>query len=392
MPRLLIATTVPTTIRSFLLPFARHFRARGWQVDAMARAGKEWEQCAPEFDQTWQIPWSRNPLDPRNIIKAAPQVRDIVQREGYDLVHTHTPVASFVVRAALRQMQQQGQLAVCYTAHGFHFYRNGPLLRNAVFLGLEKIAGRWTDYLVVINREDAEAARRHRIVPPDRVQYMPGIGVDLEYYNPEQVDPSHVAQLRGELGLAPTDRLFVMVAEFIPRKRHKDVLQAVAQLQRPEVHVAFAGRGPLLEPMQDLAAQLNIANQMHFLGFRRDIPVLIRASEALLLASQHEGLPRSAMEALGMATPVIGSAIRGLDDLLNEAGGILYDMGDVAGLAQSIAYVLDNPEQARAIGQQGFQHIRSYDVQHIIELHETMYAHALEHTPARQVFPRGAES
>src|SRR5579885_3067628 len=73
---------------------------------------------------------------------------------------------------------------VIYTAHGFHFYRGGSALRNQVFRSLEKLAGNWTDHLVVLNQEDHEAAVRYRLVPSGQVCLMPGIGVDTAIYSP----------------------------------------------------------------------------------------------------------------------------------------------------------------------------------------------------------------
>src|ERR1700730_14458983 len=107
MPRLLIATTVPETLARFLVPFAEHFRGRGWRVDAMANGVSSSPECVKTFDHVWDMPWSRNPLAPRNFISAPKQVREIVTREGYDLVHVHTPVAAFVTRMALRRMRQE---------------------------------------------------------------------------------------------------------------------------------------------------------------------------------------------------------------------------------------------------------------------------------------------
>jgi hypothetical protein len=215
---------------------------------------------------------------------------------------------------ALRHLRRQGKPRVIYTAHGFHFYKGGPRLRGAMYRTLERWAGRWTDYLVVINREDEEAARRYGIVPAERVRYMPGIGVDTRQYSATAVLESDMARVRQDLGLGAGDRLFLMVAEFIARKRHRDALHAFAQLQRPDVCLALAGVGPQLEDMKQLAARLGIADRVRFLGFRRDVPALIQSSVATLLPSEQEGLPRSVLESLCQAVPVIGSRIRGVAD------------------------------------------------------------------------------
>jgi glycosyltransferase involved in cell wall biosynthesis len=382
-----MVTTVPVTLSAFLLPFAAHFRARGWRVDAMANGISSAPACVEAFDRVWDMPWSRSPLHPGNLVTAPKKVREIVAREGYDLVHVHTPVASFVTRLALRSMRGQGKPRVVYTAHGFHFYEGGPRLKGALFRKLEQWAGRWTDYLVVINREDEQAALRYGIVPPDRVRYMPGIGVDTGHYSATAVSVTAQTRVRQELGLLATDRLFLMVAELIPRKRPADALHALARLTRSDAHLALAGPGPLLEELKQLAARLGIAQRVHFLGYRKDIPALIQSSVATLLTSEQEGLPRSVMESMCQAVPVIGSRIRGMTDLLANGRGLLVPVGNVQGFADAMAWVLDHPGEARMLGERGRAGMAAYDLGNIVRLHEKLYDEALDGTPTSVAAP-----
>lgn len=377
MKRLLQITTVADTIRAFMLPFAYHFRDRGWRVDAMAKGISSSPECVQAFDKVWEIEWSRNPLDIRNFIVAPKVIREVMAEGKYDIVHVHTPVAAFVSRYALNDFRKQGKLKVIYTAHGFHFYRGGKPLKNTVFLNLERFAGSWTDYLVVINREDEEAAKRYRIVPSERVRYMPGIGADIDYYNPNTVSQTELEKVRQELGITPENALFLSVAEFIPRKRHRDVILAFAKLGRSQVHLALAGNGRLMAEMQQLALDLKVEKRVHFLGERRDIPTLMRASVATLLASEQEGLPRCLMESLCLEIPAIGTDIRGIQDLLEGGCGLLIEVGDVEKLAEAMAWILDNPEDALAMGKRGSSRIAEHHLHNIIKLHETLYAEVM---------------
>lgn len=378
MKRLLIVTTVASTLRAFLLPFACHFRAQGWQVDATAQGISNNQEYLKTFDRIWEVEWSRNPFAAQNLMKAPQRLREVVNQGNYNLVHVHTPVAAFVTRYALNSFRQQKQLKIIYTAHGFHFYQGGNPIKNAAFLGLEKIAGSWTDYLVVINREDEAAAKQYCLLAPERIRYMPGIGVDLNHYSPDAVSDEALNRIRVELRLSPETPLFLSVAEFIPRKRHRDILVALSHLSRPQVHLAFAGTGRLMEEMQQLAIELNIKEQVHFLGRRQDIPALMRASVATVLVSEQEGLPRCVMESLCMETPAIGTRIRGTQDLLANGCGLLVDVGDHEGLAQAMAWILDHPEEARMMGRAARKQIANYDLQHILKLHEYLYADALQ--------------
>ncbi len=376
MNKLLIVTTIPSTLNAFLLPFAHYFRAQGWSVDAMACGITANTECLQAFDRVWDIQWSRNPLNPLNLAVAPGIIQEIVQQEKYDIVHVHTPVAAFVTRYALKNLRKQLNTQVIYTAHGFHFYSGGKALKNTLFLALEKLAGYWTDYLVVINREDQEAATQQKLISPERLHYMPGIGVDLQYYNPDSTSDANIERLRQELGLATNTPLFLSVAEFIPRKHLQDILKAYARLARPEICLAFAGNGVLMEQMQQLALQLNLQNQVRFLGVRRDIPTLMRAAVATVLVSEQEGLPRCVMESMSLETPVIGTNIRGTRDLLTDGCGLLVEVGDVEAITKAMAWILDHPQEARIIGKRGRERMADYDMKEIIRLHASLYAEA----------------
>ncbi|MGQ9547790.1 MAG: glycosyltransferase family 4 protein [Roseiflexus sp.] len=377
MPRLLIVTTIPATLSAFLLPFAQHYRACGWQVDAMTRDEPITSDIRTAFDQVWTLPWSRHPVNPSNLIGTPQRIRQIVERQRYDIVHVHTSVAAFVTRYALRDLRRRYGVCVIYTAHGFNFDQSMPWHKNLAFLALEKLASAWMDYQVVINRTDELAAIRYRLAPPDRVWYMPGIGVDLTHYHPDSITDAAAEAVRREMGIAPGEALVLMIAEFIPRKRHVDVLRAFARLGRRDVHLALAGTGPLLESMRCLARDLNIAGQTHFLGYRSDVPALLRAATVMILPSRQEGLPRSILEAMALGVPVIGSDIRGVRDLLADGAGILVPVSDIEALAGAMARVIDDRAAARTMAKRGLEQAKRYDLQRIIALHDQLYATAL---------------
>jgi glycosyltransferase involved in cell wall biosynthesis len=378
MYRLLMVTTLPCTLNSFLLPFAAYFRSQGWQVDAMSCGISQDAQCLAGFDRVWDVQWSRNPLDPRNLVGTPGKIREIVTREEYDLVHVHTPVAAFVTRYALKNLRDRLKLKVIYTAHGFHFYKGGNPAKNTAFINLEKLAGNWTDHLVTINREDKSAALSYELVVPSHTHYMPGIGVDLKYYNRQTVPDTAVANVRKELGIGESTPLLLSVAEFTTRKHHVDAIEAFAKLARQDVHFALAGTGPLMANMKELATKLGVSDRIHFLGNRKDVPVLMKAACANILVSAQEGLPRCVLESLALEVPTIGTKIRGTQDLLESGCGLLVDVGDVDALAAAMAWILDRPKDAAEMAKLAYERISTYDLNAIIQLHEQLYLTAMK--------------
>lgn len=371
--RLLIVSTVPQMLQACLLPFADHFRAQGWRVDAMAADMQKFPALIQHFDQTWQVPFSRNPLFWRNLTTVPRAIRKIVTEQQYDIVHVHTPVAAFVVRYALRNLKSN-RPKVIYTAHGFHFHSGGHPIKNAMFFLLEKLAGRWTDSLIVINREDEAAAKRFHFLPRKLIQYMPGIGVDLENYSKTKVSTEAMAVIRHQLNIADAAPIFLQVAEFTPQKNQALTLRAFAALTDTRAQLIFAGVGATLERTQQLAKQLGVAERVHFLGFRKDIPTLICMARAVLLVSDREGLSRSIMEAMSLETAVIGTNIRGIRDLLQDGAGMLIPTRNCAALTQAMQSVLLKPELASEMGQVGRKQVMQYNLPNIISMHEALYA------------------
>lgn len=368
MPKLLMITTVATMIRSFLLPFARHYRALGWRVDAAADGILALNEIHAEFDACHDLVLSRNPTDIQVLINAPAMIRQIVLSGAYDIVHVHSPVAAFLVRFALRNLANKPK--VIYTAHGFHFHRYGHPLSNFIFKSLEKIAAPWCDVLVTINQEDYQAAIKNKF--STRVEYMQGIGVDTHLYNRQSITQEQINIIRVSLNLKPTDTLFLMIAEFNIGKRHRDILQAL-MLTPPTVHVAFAGIGKLQEQIKQQANNLGLAERVHFLGFRRDIPLLISCSRAVLLPSEREGLPRSLLEAMSLSVPIIASDIRGITELADDNCGLLHQVGNIQQISAALTQLAENEFLAQEMGKNAKNKIINYDISEIVKKHDELY-------------------
>ena len=365
----MIVTTVAATLRAFLLPYARHFRELGWRVDALSRDAGSCAECQEAFDACHEVPFSRKPWALRGLRRMNGAIRSLVLREGYDIVHVHTPVASFVTRMALRKLPAERRPKIVYTAHGFHFHRGGSPLKNRLYLGLERRAARRMDHLIVINEEDRRAALEHALVPPERLTCLPGIGLDLRRWSRDSVSVSGICGLCEELGLEQGDELFLMVAEFNPGKRHRDALNALAKTGRRDFHLALAGRGPLEDEMKALAERLGISRQVHFLGQRNDVPALMLASLATVLPSEREGLNRSVMESIALGVPVLGADARGIRDLVTDPSrGALFPVGKPAALAADMLMMATDPPTERPTPDP------RWDVRELLRSHEKIYS------------------
>lgn len=377
-PSALFVTTVPITLEVFLAPLARHFRERGWRVDALANGATASEALAPSFDSRYDVAWTRNPLSPGNLLVTAGRVRRFVRQNHYDVVHVHTPIAAFVTRYALRRLAPAERPVVIYTAHGFHFYKGQAALPHRVYRTMERAAARWTDYLVTINEEDYRAARDFGTIDPERVRLIPGIGVDVTRYAQDAVPPAGAAGARASVGVADDAFLLLMIAEFGPVKRHAHLLEALARIRDERVVTVFVGDGPLEPSIRRRAVELGLGDRVRFAGYRRDIPALLAASDALVLVSEREGLPRSVLEAMAAGRPVIGTRIRGIVDAVGDDAGWLVPKYDVDALAEAIDEAAAHPDEVRRRGHLARERATErFALPLIIGAYDALYAEAM---------------
>lgn len=377
MPRLLLATTVHETFDAFLVPYAAHFRSLGWQVDLVASGAPTCPTCCAGVDHVHDATWARHPFATGNLAEVA-EVRRIVRAGRHDLVHVHTPVAALLARAALRPSWRDRsgiRPRVVYTAHGFHF-DEAARWRTLPYELAERRAGPWTDHLVVINEEDLAWAREHQVVAGGALEHMPGIGVDLTHYRRTDALRSRARAVRSELGLGPTTPLFTMVAEFIPRKRHVDVVDALARV-RPEAHLALVGDGPEMDAVRQRTRELGLADRVHLVGRRRDVRPWVLAAAATVLPSTREGLPRCVMEAMSLGVPVVATDIRGTRELVGGDRGLLVPVSAPDRLAAAMTRVLADPGGARRRAEAARRHVVRYDLDALLARHERTYERLL---------------
>jgi glycosyltransferase involved in cell wall biosynthesis len=235
------------------------------------------------------------------------------------------------------------------------------------------LAGDWTDHTVTINQEDYEAAIALKIAPKERLSLLPGIGLDFTRYSPSAVEIADAKKFHAELRLGKDDELFLMAAEFIPRKRHKDALLALGSTGRKNFHLAFAGTGPLEDAMKRLTSKLGLESRVHFLGERSDVPLLMLSSRATILPSLQEGLSRSVMESICLGIPVLGADVRGIRELITTSSqGALFPVGNSAALAAAMILSVEEPNPTRPTPDP------LWKIGHLLAEHEKLYRRCLE--------------
>ncbi|WP_349763459.1 glycosyltransferase family 4 protein [Fusobacterium sp. SYSU M8D902] len=323
--KVLMLASVASMIDQFNIPNIKLLQNMGYEVHVACNFEKG-SSCSNERVQTlkkileelkvkyYQIDFERNILKIINNIKAYKQVKKILLENKYKFLHCHSPIGGVVGRLAGYKTQTK----VIYTAHGFHFFKGAPLINWLLYYPIEKYLSKYTDVLITINKEDYKRAKTFHA---KKVEYIPGVGIDVEKIRSIKVDKE---AKRKELGLTKENIVLLSVGELNKNKNHSIVIKALAKINNPNIYYLICGQGKLKEELIKLAKDLKIEKNVKLLGFRKDVYEIYKISDIFIFPSKREGLSVALMEAICCDLPIICSNIRGNNDLVeNGKNGFL---------------------------------------------------------------------
>ena len=281
----------------------------------------------------------------------------VIKEGDIEFIHCNTPVGGMVGRLAGKKHKVK---KIVYTAHGFHFYKGAPLFNRTVLKWAEQIMAHWTDAIITMNAEDYEAAKKFRLKKGGKVYFVHGVGITLSDFVGVGDKRN---EKRAELNLNDDDIALVSAGDLILRKDYATAIRAIALADNENLHYFICGVGPERENLEELAKELGVENQIHFLGFRSDVKELMAASDIFLFTTLQEGMPRSMMEAMATGLPCVASAIRGNVDLIeNGENGYVCAAKDVEAFSKAISKLAQSKELREEISKKNLEKIKGYDV------------------------------
>lgn len=359
MAKILYLATSDIHLNTFHRPYIDWFVQEGHQIDlAFDRRG---DYTFPGIHQEYLFDFPRK-LDVKKIVKSYKKLHEIIVKEHYDLIHCHTPIPSFIARLAARNARENG-CKMLYTAHGFHFYKGGPLSYWLVYYPIEYIVSLFTDAIIVLNKEDFGYVNG-KMLHKESFR-IPGIGVDSVRF--QQRSDAEIQRLRASLGFVDKDILLLYIAEFIPRKNHEFLIRCMPELIKvnQNIKLVLAGRGILLEKMKKLARELEISERIGFLGFRNDINDLCAISDLGISVSKHEGLGLGVIEQMLSGIPVVASMDRGHNEsIINGVNGYVYRQNDRNDFLAKATELINNPQLRKKMGHEAKASAQKFDIKY----------------------------
>ena len=312
------------------------------------------------------MPFERSPIR-KNNLQVYKDLKNIIDTEQYEIIHFHTPMGGAIGRLAARSARKKGT-KVIYTAHGFHFFKGAPLVNWLAYYPAERWLAKYTDVLITINTEDYEIAKKFKV---NRIEYVPGVGIDTDKFKNIEVNRT---EKRESLGVSEDDFMIISVGELNKNKNHQVIIRAIAKLRNEKIKYVLCGQGPLETELRELAKELDVENQVKFLGFRKDVPDLMKVADLFAFPSYREGLSLSLMEAMASGLPVVCSEIRGNTDLIEDGkGGYLVEPSDVEGFAKYIKELIEDSRLKSEFGDFNHKKIENYSIENVMKEVENIY-------------------
>jgi glycosyltransferase involved in cell wall biosynthesis len=332
-------------------------------TDAKAIAGVEFHQ----------VPVMAREIRPWQDLRAVVGMAILLRKIKPDIVHTHSSKAGILGRLAARLA---GVPVIIHSIHGYGFTRFQPSLQRRFLIAAERLAARFTTKFFAVSEANRRMGLDLGLFRAEQCRVVRS-GVDLGKIRNIRIDP---ARKKRELGMDPNVPVIGMVGPLKPQKAPLDFVLAAARIHRekPEVQFLLVGDGELRRKVDQTVDELGLRRVFHLVGWRRDVPEILRCLDVFMLTSLWEGLPRVYLEAVASGVPVVGTRVDGACEvILDDVNGYLVPPGDVEGLANRVLRLLGQPALVARMKQQGDALTSEFDIYEMVRLQEREYARLL---------------
>ncbi len=299
----------------------------------------------------------------------------IIKKETPEIVHIHGTRSAFFVRIAVIFLKRKPR--IIYTLHGFHIIRKKwPL--NKILVFIEKFLNHWTDVLVCVSEADKKLVLKYGTMPAGEIKVIKN-GIDKKQFQIN--DKSSAVKLKSKLGI---ENKFILLAvgRLHPPKDYLTILKAVALLvdKIPNIKLLIAGDGKMKDCLKKETSNLKIGEYVSFLGYRKDVPLLLKIADIVVLSTNWEGLPLVPLEAGACRKPIIASNIDGVSEtIINGETGFLFKKASPKDLAEKILTLYKNKKLRESMGENGYAFVSSnFSEEKMVQEYNDLYKSSIK--------------
>lgn len=368
--RLLISSTDLMMVQ-FLVPHVINLANKNFDIDiACSEVGGRFQEVVDKISEyvghIYKIHLKRSPLSKNNYV-GYKELLKIINGGTYDYIWTNEPVMGVVTRLAAREARTRGTKLV-YMAHGFHFFKGAPTLNWLIYYPIERLMAHHADMICTVNIEDYDRAKQFNV---KHVSYIHGIGINTARLS----EKTRSNNIRWELNLPKDAFIILSIGELNKNKNQSTIIKALSHLRNSNVHYILCGKGSEEQNLKSLTRNLGISDQVHFLGYRKDVVDICAQADIYVMPSYREGLPVSSLEAMYCGLPLVTSNIRGLTDVNKEnINGLLCVPDDYNGFAIAIKKLIKNSDLRKKMGDKNRCDVIPYTIDNTLHEVEDLFS------------------
>jgi glycosyltransferase involved in cell wall biosynthesis len=267
---------------------------------------------------------------------------------------------------------------IVHTVHGMAYSLETPQLKRLGHAALERIASLRCDLVFSQSREDVETYIATRVVEPQKLVWI-GNGINLERFDPARAEVAEArVRVRGELEISADEVVFFSAGRLIVEKGFVELFEAAAHVRKVEPRIRLVVAGALDERVDTLDAKtLDRARDagVLLLGRREDMPELYAASDVVVLASWHEGMPRVLMEGAAMGKPLLATDVRGCREVVRPPRhGLVVPIRDAAALGAAMITLARDAQLRERLGRENAVEAREvYAIERAVDIVNAAY-------------------
>jgi len=234
-----------------------------------------------------------------------------------------------------------------------------------------RYAIRRADKVISVSQATADWLESKRKVPREKIEIIP-YGVNLKEFKPKPLTIK-----RQDVGIPENNIVVGQVSRLDEQKGHSYLLDAAQRVVRKNKNVTFVlvGDGPKRKEIQQAIEEKGLNDYFVLLGFRRDVPELLRLFDIFTLPSLYEGLPNVVLEAMASGLPVVATPVDGTKEaVVDQETGLFVPVKDPEILANTLFDLINNPEKRKSFGEAGRRRVEEkFSLRHQMRRFEELY-------------------
>lgn len=301
-------------------------------------------------------------------ILALPLIFAYLKQNKFDLVQTCLPAPNLYGRVAALFAKVPWIIAEEHS-----YYERYNLYLGCLFRMINNTLSKYTHKIISCSDAVKQRVAEEEKIPEYKFLTIHNV-IDTKKF---MLDYSK-EQARNNLGLNPDEPVIGSVASLAPRKGHIYLLQAMRLLLRsyPKSKLLIVGEGPLRRKLEIFVQQNHLSGAVKFLGFRRDVSLLLKAMDIFVSSAIKEAFGINLIEAMYSGIPCIATNVGGVPEVVVDAQtGILVPPANPEALARAIKVLLDNPDLAAKYAEAGKRRVlENFTVGKYVERLEALYS------------------